>query len=193
MKIIIGTVPSRIEYHSYLKKKLPNAIWIFDHNRDGAMSTYKKKLVKLQNECGLILEDDVIFADNFMTKIEHEISKRPNDFINFFSMRKADFEIGSRYYSDFIGNLCVYIPKNHSNKILDWHEQYWVPANYEGNMSTSATDLFLRSYLKANKIKCWLVVPNLVNHRVGKSVIDPRRSSKRLSKTFIGPTDEEIK
>ena len=102
-------------------------------------------------------------------------------------MRNDDLTIGSRWDNNFIANLCFYIPKNHANAIIEWHKDYWVPSNYEGNMPTSASDLFVRSYLKKKiKKKYWIVIPNLVDHRIGKSAIDKRRSSKRISKTFKG-------
>jgi hypothetical protein len=184
VKKLIRAVPSRVSYINYLHEELPNAEWIIDTDYKGAMFTYLKALKMLHNKAGLLMEDDAILCDNFEQKVNKEIAKKPFNFINFFSMRKADLEIGSRWYSDYTCNVCTYFPEGHSEKILEWHKKYWIPANYEGNMSTSACDLFLRSYFKANKIKCWLVVPNLVDHRVGKSVIDSRRSSKRISKTF---------
>ena len=190
MKIIVNTVPERKEYFKYLKKNLPDAHFIIDTEKRGAMWGYLQSLKYLNNENGLVLQDDIVLCYDFYKKVTKEIAKKPFNFINFFSMRKDDLTIGSRWMSNFLMNQCVYYPNYHSENIIRWHKEYWVPANYEGNKPTSATDLFLRSYLKKNKIKCWLVIPNLVNHRQGKSSIDSRRSSKRLSFTYIGPRDE---
>tara|TARA_R100001460_G_scaffold2629_2_gene8401 strand:- start:3228 stop:3788 length:561 start_codon:yes stop_codon:yes gene_type:complete len=186
MRIIIRAVPSRIEYINYLQEKLPKAEWIIDKKGNGAMWSYLKALELLNNKSGIIMEDDALLCTNFLQKISKEISKKPFNFINFFSMRKADLEIGSRWYSDYTCNICTFFPEGQAEKILEWHKSYWEPANFEGNKPTSACDLFLRSYFKKNKIKCWLVVPNLVDHRIGVSAIDSRRSSKRISKTFKG-------
>jgi hypothetical protein len=184
LRFIVRAVPSRAEYINYLQKELPTAEWIIDHDYQGAMFTYLQALESLDNKSGILMEDDALLCSGFIKKAEEEIARRSFDFINFFSMRKADLEIGSRWYSDYTCNVCTYIPEDHADKILVWHKKYWIPASYEGNKSTSACDLFLRSYFKAHKIKCWIVVPNLIDHRIGKSAIDSRRSSKRISKTF---------
>ena len=45
-------------------------------------------------------------------------------------------------------------------------------------------DIMMADFFKMHKVKYWNVVPNLVDHKVMKSRIDPRRSSKRQSFTF---------
>ena len=42
----------------------------------------------------------------------------------------------------------------------------------------------INDFSKDIKIKYWNVCPNLVDHKIMKSRIDPRRSSKRQSFTF---------
>ena len=49
----------------------------------------------------------------------------------------------------------------------------------------NGTDAMVRDFLKDRKEKYWIHCPSLVDHRQGKSVIDPRRSSKRQSFTFV--------
>ena len=45
-------------------------------------------------------------------------------------------------------------------------------------------DLTIADYLKKTKQKYLVYCPNLADHRIGKSEIDSRRSSKRVSLTF---------
>ena len=187
MKMVITAVPERVGYIAYLQEKLQNADWIIDNQKRGAMNSFLKALKTLDNDCGLLMQEDIILCENFETRVQEQIDLRPEYFINFYSMRNDDLTIGSRWDNNFIANLCFYIPKNHANAIIDWHRDYWVPSNYEGNMPTSASDLLVRSYLKKKlQQKYWIVIPNLVDHRIGKSAIDKRRSSKRISKTFKG-------
>jgi len=47
-------------------------------------------------------------------------------------------------------------------------------------------DTMIGDWLKKRKERYWVVVPNLADHQIGKSAIDSRRSSKRVSKTFAG-------
>ena len=65
-----------------------------------------------------------------------------------------------------------------------WYEVGSKSKCYEEN--PNAMDFLVRDFLKDNKHKYWLVIPNLVQHQEGKSVIDPRRSSKRQSLYFKG-------
>ena len=45
-------------------------------------------------------------------------------------------------------------------------------------------DLLIQDYLKLTKQKYYIHVPSLVDHRIYKSAIDPRRSTKRQSLTY---------
>ncbi len=160
--------------------KIPNIEFARDriHN---AMDTFKLSLEMAGDDACVHLEDDIILCNNFVTKINLEIAKRPNEVIQFFSMRKDDLIIGSRYVNgrDFCGNLCVYLPPHMGTAILKYMD-IW--DGYEKN--PTAYDYLMADYFKANKIKYWNVCPNLVDHKIQKSRINPKRSSKRVSLTF---------
>ena len=49
----------------------------------------------------------------------------------------------------------------------------------------TAMDYLVRDFLKDNKYKYWIYQPCLVQHMECKSVIDPRRSSKRQCINFV--------
>lgn len=128
------------------------------------------------------MDDDIIFCNNFYERILTEIHKRPDDVIQFFSMRKADLSIGSRYEngSNFMMQQCYYLPAGLANELYNYAIEYEKTMTEKG----CPTDILMQKYFKSNKIKYWVVVPNLVNHIDGVSVIDKRRSSKRQSLTF---------
>jgi hypothetical protein len=77
---------------------------------------------------------------------------------------------------------CFYLPAGYSALIADF-KQYWS----EFDAHPTGVDLMVNDFLRLRKEKYWIHIPNLVDHRVAKSLIDPRRSSKRQSKTFTDP------
>jgi hypothetical protein len=183
MRIIIRAVKERGEYIDYLKNYLPTAEWCFDEKKD-AMHTFLKGMKMAGNDACIHMEEDIILTKNFLEKAKKVIVQKPFTLIQFFSMRKADLEIGSRWDNTFMMNQCHYNPPNFSRYFLEywehWEDRVKEPYGY---------DTMMQSFLRKNKIKYWISVPSLVDHRIAKSMIDPRRSSKRQSLTF---EEEEI-
>ena len=130
------------------------------------------------------MEDDIILCDNFYNKIMKVIAERPHDVIQFYSMRKKDLTVGSRYEygGNFLCHLCYYLPQGMAKEVYKHSLEFEDSCEYGEHRSPN--DLVTRSYFQKHKIKYWLHIPNLVDHKVGKSMIDPRRSSKRQSLTF---------
>ena len=139
-----------------------------------------------------MIEEDIILTENFEEKVEAVIQDKPDNVINFFSMRKEDLTIGSRWQTAYGGTLCTYLPVGYAQQIINyypiWHDTLpeikldkhgvAIPIKYRGK------DDFTGEFLRSRKERHWLHIPNLVDHRIGKSAIDYRRSSKRVSKTF---------
>lgn len=80
-------------------------------------------------------------------------------------------------------NQCHYMPAGESRSLLAYAEAWpgWTrdPNGY---------DTMMNAYFRERKMKYWLHVPSLVQHRVCVSQIDRRRSStSRLSRTFVDP------
>lgn len=146
-----------------------------------ATETFLRMLDSAGQEACLFMEDDIILCDNFTERVLHEINKRPDDVIQFFSMRKDDLTIGSRYItgSKYLMNQCFYLPKGMAKEILEFAKDWkgW-------EKDPTGLDTLIASYLKSKKLRYWNVCPNLVDHKVQKSRIDSRRSSKRQSLTF---------
>tara|TARA_R100001163_G_C5000330_1_gene149695 strand:+ start:214 stop:765 length:552 start_codon:yes stop_codon:yes gene_type:complete len=182
MRIIIRAVEERGHFIDYLKKHLPQAEWCFDEKRD-AMHTFLKGMRMANDDPCIHMEEDIVLTKNFLQKATKVISQKPFHLIQFFSMRKDDIRVGSRFDTKFMMNQCHYNPPTYSRKIADfweiWDKKIDDPVGY---------DLMMQDFLKSRKEKYWISVPSLVDHRVAKSIIDPRRSSKRQSLTF---TDEQ--
>lgn len=151
-----------------------------DHS---AMHTYANSLKMAGDAPCVNMEDDIVLCDNFYEKIQQEIERRPDDIIQFFSMRKDDLTIGSRYIPGYkyLMNQCFYLPAGMAAEILEFMPD-WIKAN-EGIIG--GTDCVTRDFFKMKKLRYWNVCPNLVDHKQVKSRIDPRRSTKRQSFTFV--------
>ena len=190
IKYIVMTCEGREKYIEYLKPLIPNMIISYDNFIDSGKfknTSFRnaQNAWKLAGDNPTVqLEDDIILTNDFINKITKAIKERPNDVIQFFSMRKKDLIEGSRYElgSNFLMHQCYYLPKGMAKKIYDY--SYDFEDECEQDEHISPNDLVTRYYFKKHKIKYWLHVPSLVDHRIAKSAIDPRRSSKRQSLTF---------
>lgn len=162
-----------------MRAEIPNLVILVDQNHD-AMANFLRAVTYSDKPC-VHLEDDVILCNNFHEKIIEIIEAHPNDVIQFFSMRKEDLTIGTRYIagSRFMMNQCFYLPAGMGKEIAE----FWKTSPRQEE-DGAPYDLLMADYFKVNKIKYLNWCPNLVDHMVCKSRIDPRRSSKRQSFTF---------
>lgn len=178
IKFIMRTV-GEVDLSEYTSN-IPNLEICRDTTRN-AMDTFRKSLEMIGESASVNMEDDIILCKDFMEKIQKEIEKRPDDVIQFFSMRKDDLTIGSRYIPgrQFLMGQCFYLPKGMSKELLEYSKTWSRLKEHPTGLDTMIGD-----FLKEKKVKYWNVCPNLVDHKVCKSRIDPRRSSKRQSLTF---------
>jgi len=185
---IVQTCKGRESYINYLNLNINNLIVNYDDfisDNDIITSVWKNYLrgwKLVGNNATVQMDDDIVLCKDFYNKILNEISKRPNDIIQFFSMRKNDIIIGSRYEagSKFLMQQCYYLPKGLANELYIFAKEYEKTMNEKG----CPTDIVMAQFFKQNKLKYWIVIPNLVNHRIGISMIDKRRSSTRQSLTY---------
>jgi len=169
----LGNLP---EYQS----QIPNISIYVDYERNPIGAFINALKIAGDKSC-VMFEDDVLLCDNFIQKSNEAIANHPNSVIQFFSMRGKDTEIGSRWDNNFIMAQCVYFPPNYARLVIE----YFKGSIWDLNQHTAnGLDLLIRDFLKSRKEKYWIECPNLVDHKIGKSVIDSRRSSKRISKTF---------
>lgn len=188
MDYIVTAVKERMPFILYLEKHIPNLQIVWDKKRD-PMDTFMRAWGEHPDNASLRFQDDIILTKNFLNKAHNVIEKYPNDVIQFFSMRKADKEVGSRWESggNWIGNLCHYLPKGMAGEIYEYG------LTWKGLVDNpTADDLLMRDYFKENKIKYFLNCPNFVDHAEVYSVIDRKRSKFRKSKTFDNPELEHF-
>lgn len=186
-QVIVRSTPPRAHIVESLKAQIPELIVCEDANflhptMSGDEKGHRNFLAALRIS-GLRptihMEDDIALCSNWRQRVEAEIEPRQFDVIQFFSMRKADLTLGSRYDNHFCMTQCFYLPGGVGAGLLEY-EPTWTKQNPD----EWAYDLMLGDYLRSRKEKYWIVVPSLVNHLPIKSVTNPRRSSKRQSLTF---------
>jgi hypothetical protein len=190
MKIIINTCAGREKFVEYLTSIIPNAIINYDDfppEAKGKMTTtawnnYCRGWKLAGNSPCLQLDDDIILCDNFIEKVEAVVDTFKNDVVQFFSMRKKDLSVGTRWEAGatFLMQQCYYLPAGMAKEIHEFSSEFY---DYTQEI-TCPTDHVISDYLQKNKKRYLIYVPNLFNHRVAVSAIDKRRSSKRQSFTF---------
>lgn len=181
VRIIIKAVPSRREFIDYLKINLPEAEFCMDQQQC-AFDTFLRSLEMAGNEPCVHMEEDVIITKGFVKKIRAAINQKPFNLIQFFSMRKKDITEGSRWDNNYLMNQCFYAPPTYSKQLRQFYD-VWAPHKREQH--PNGTDQMICDFLKSKKEKYWIHCPSLVDHRIARSAIDPRRSSKRQSLTFM--------
>ena len=174
------TCTGREDYAKYVHGKIPNLIELKDEDSD-PMQNFMNALEAAEDDEAIHLEDDVILNDDFQLRAKEVIDANPNMVIQFFSMRKADLVIGTRVEngSTFLAAVCFYLPPKMSKGL-----RAYFPTWERLKEHPTGLDLTIADYLKKTKQKYLVHCPNLADHRVGKSEIDSRRSSKRVSLTF---------
>ena len=189
MRIIIQAVRERADLVGELLEALPHSEVVWDSKKN-AMNTFLKSLKVVGSGPALHLEDDIILTSDFGAKVSEALvrsraegAKRgiADPLVQFFSMRKADVEVGSRWDRSFMMKQCWYCPAGYADALRAFFP-LWFP-KHGSRINTGGQDALMAAYLKARKIPYWIHCPSLVDHRVGKSMIGPR-SSKRQSKTF---------
>ncbi|MDD3051954.1 MAG: hypothetical protein PHR06_12540 [Candidatus Cloacimonetes bacterium] len=180
MRYIVRAMSVRQDCIDYLKQHLSNAEYIIDAGT--SRESFLEALRVAGNDAVVLMEEDIWLTKNFKEKAEIVIEEHPEEIIQFFSMRQADIDVGSRYEPGrtFMMNQCTYLPAGYSKELLDYFPLWDNKVNH-----VSANDIFIADFLKERKEKYFLYVPSLVDHREGKSLINPRRPTKRQAKVFV--------
>lgn len=177
------SVPTRRNIVEYMKRHVPDLIVIEDDGR-GVMANHQRALRASDTDSFILFEDDVLLTRGFIAKANAVIAERPDDIITFFSRRKADLTVGSRYMNpmEFYMCQCMYFPSWSGDLIADFHSTS--PTLVK---DPTGTDRVIAAWCKSQKRKIWVSVPSLVEHLHVASAIDPRRSKNRQSVTFVDP------
>lgn len=183
VKVVVTAMPARAGIVSYLQMHIPELTVVWDRGQ-GAMDTFKRAWATHGTEPRICLQDDVILCRGFYEKALSVIEEHPDAVIQFFSMRKHDLIQGSRWVPGgrWLMNQCHYLPKGMAPQIAAYAEDW---GGYDKN--PTADDMLMADLFRMAGIKYYNHVPNLVDHAPVKSEIDPRRSTKRQSKTFSDP------
>ena len=155
-------------------------VWDTTHN---AWNTWRDVLAAVGDGPAVILEDDVILADNWRYRVEEAIREHPNDVIQFFSLRKGDVEAAPHWEParTFLMNQCYYLPAGAAKELLV-HTKNWPDENPE---HPTGYDLAMVAWMRAtNRPKYWMHTPSLVQHEPWRSEINPRRPRNRQSPSF---------
>jgi hypothetical protein len=188
VRMIIRAVPERIEFVQYLKARLPNAEFCMDRKKD-AMQTFFDALDMAGDGPAVHMEEDILLCENFEKRLNEEVTRYPNNLIQFFSMRKDDLTVGSRWDRKYMMNQCFYLPAGYSRELRKYWN-VWPKRHVELN----GFDIMIADWLNTRREPYWIHVPSLVQHRECVSVINHRRSSKRQSFTFKhAPGEEHLK
>lgn len=178
MKYVVRAVHERQPFVDEILKQIPDAIVYYDDEHDAMKSYLHVCRDIIGTEPTVLLEDDVILTSNFIQKIEKVISKYPYVLINFFSLSKTKTSPHLKKGREHCMAQCEYYPEGFGVKVADAYETWPLKET-----DPSGTDL-LTGYAwgYSNNYLVWC--PSLVQHRQVKSVINPRRSTKRQSITF---------
>lgn len=152
----------------------------FQHN---VMANFINSMRYTESPC-IHLEDDIELCDGFYEKVRAAVKSNPDKVINFFSMRKEDYDIGKPHLvagSRYLMNQCYYLPAHYGPMIAKFFESWERPKKEH---LFGGTDTLISDFLKSRKEKYLQWFPHLVNHLEGKSLINPSRSSKRTDKYF---------
>ena len=178
MLYVVRAVHEREEFVRKIKDQIPEAIVYYDENHD-SMKAYLYVCENLINGSpAVMLEDDIILTSNFRGKIESVIKQYPDTLINFFSLSKKFTEPHWKKGREYCMSQCEYFPLGFSKKVVSAYEK-WPLKEKEPN----AYD-YLVGYAWGYNNPYLVWCPSLVQHRQVKSIINPKRSSKRQSVTF---------
>lgn len=180
LKFIVRTTSFGGRDLSEMKREIPELIIVTDYNHD-AMGNFLNAM-RMTSSPVVHLEDDAILCNNFVERVKEAIAQYPDTIINFFSLRSGDYDKGEPYFqsgSRFIGNVCVYIPENIGMQIAEYYDKW-----ERKKTDPTGYDLLMADWMKERKMRYIQWFPHLVNHAVCKSLINPRRSSKRTDNRF---------
>lgn len=183
LRVIVMAVPwepARVRSVREMREQVPGIeiVWAAPLPEGTATHTWLRALDAAGDSPVVLLEDDVELAPRWLERVTAAIEERPDQVIQFFSMRKADLTVGSREEPGrtFLMNQCFYLPRGAARALAAFSREH-----FAGN--TSGNDLTTREWLKETGQTYWIHVPSLVQHRPLRSMIGPR-SSRRQSPTF---------
>jgi hypothetical protein len=162
-------------------------VWDVTHN---GYDTFLSALEYAAGAPAIHLEDDVALTSSWREKVEAVVCEHSNEVIQFFSRHGDDADKGPRRMpaSTFWWSTCFYVPARFSRSLASFGRG-WDSEGYALAHDTRGTrpmfDVMVHAFLAQTRETYWLHVPSLVQHLDWESVVNPRRSRKRQSETFV--------
>lgn len=166
---------------SAIKSAIPGLKLCVDYNHD-AMGNFLNSMLMTDGP-SVHIEDDIELCDDFVEKIKDAVSQYPDTIINFFSLRRKDYELKKPYFErggSFMMNQCFYVPAGFGKQIVDFYKKWERKSEHP-----TGYDILMADWMKSKRMKYIQWFPHLVNHKVCKSLINPKRSSKRIDEFFM--------
>lgn len=182
-RVVIMAVPwdtERVRNVKRMREQVPRAEVVWDE-KHSIIDTFTRALGSVGDDPAVFLQDDVYLHPRWDEKVAEVLAEHAHDVCQFFSIRKADLALGSRYVPgrQYLMNQCFYLPSGAAADLRAFALSWW-----EANPEHTGDDTCMALWLAASGRRYWHHVPSLVQHHEWKSAIDPRRSSKRQSPTF---------
>ena len=180
-KFIMTAVEERREWVEEITAQIPGCTVVWDEDRI-PYNTFLRALATAGESAVVMIQDDIILTSNFLEKIDAVIQSKPIFVIHFFSRRKDDIRIGSRWLppNKCVDHQCIYYPPGYAALMHAEQPPYEQAPEHQRTWH----DLIPHDFLVRRNEKFWVHCPNLVDHRVGVSAIDPKRKNSRKSYTF---------
>lgn len=179
-RVIIRAVPARAPIHGHLRRSFPDAEWLIDQDKIGAMENALAAWRLAGDDPTLQVEDDAKVVEDFWPRALEVIEQHPESVVQFFSRRREDLTVGSRWDSSFVAALCYYLPGGYGPMIADYYPDWPDRLKHPDFL-----DYTVRDWLNSRKESYWIEVPNLAQHQPVPSTLGPR-SKYRQSLTFPG-------
>ncbi len=164
---------------SEYKKVIPGLRMCVDYAQD-AMGNFLNSMGMTEAPC-VHLEDDIELCEGFVEKVTEAVNEYPDRIINFFSLRSEDYRIGKPFLvpgARYIANLCFYVPAGMGVQIAEYYGKWKRKEEHP-----TGCDFLIADWMKERKMRYVQWFPHLVNHKRGKSLINPRRPP-RVDKRF---------
>lgn len=165
----------------------PPAIVVHDEHRSGYETYLDALRVQVQHGVGAWhLEDDIILTSGWREKAEKAARDHGDTIITGFSNRRRDLD-GSHYESggSFCMNQCYWVPAPHAQPLIDFSLRWEGRLNSYGDLRRDTHyDWAMGDYMRSIKMRYWVVVPSIVQHRHAPSLLGHSNNPNRFSRTF---------
>lgn len=195
LDIVVMAHSSREHYFNYLKNYLGDNVKFSIDTPELKLGTWGNarrawSMIDRQADYGLVIQDDAILCDDFLTKAKHFITQHQGYALNlFFGNRK-----NSRYLWDYsktrssgyvespklMWGVAIALPVEHIDPMIEYGDRC---------DPTTADDTRIKQYCLQAKLSARFPDPCLVDHRYGESLVDGIKDRERSAINYIDKVD----